>query len=233
MFFEEDFVEKVRQSSEISELIGQYTVLKNTGRNFMGICPFPDHNEKSASFSVSVDKQLYHCFGCGKSGNIFTFLREHQGLSFPESVEYLAKRASIPLPEKSGSQVRKNPNDLDLKKLNEYCRDQYLKELKSLPKDHPAIKYLESREFTPELLQAFQIGFAPDKWDFISASLKSKNYPFKKIADLGLFKSKDGQSYYDVFRNRIMFPIISVTGDVLGFGGRVLDDSKPKYLEQS
>ena len=109
MYFEEEFVEKVRQSSEIIELIGQYTVLKNTGRNMMGICPFPDHKEKSPSFSVSGDKQLYHCFGCGKSGNIFTFLRDHQGLSFPESIEYLAKRSGIPLPEKSDPSHKKIP----------------------------------------------------------------------------------------------------------------------------
>lgn len=232
MFFEEDFLEKVRRSSDIVELIGQYTVLKNSGRGFMGICPFPDHKEKSPSFSVSADKQVYHCFGCGKSGNIFTFLRDHQGLSFPEAIEYLAKRASIPLPEKSDprSQQSRQKNGVDLKKLNAYCRDQYLKQLKSLPTTHPAKKYLESRQFSPELLEIFQIGFAPDGWDFISAGLKSKGYKYKQISELGLFKSKDGQSYYDVFRNRIMFPILSITGDVLGFGGRVLDDSKPKYL---
>ena len=230
MYFEEDFVEKVRQSSEITELIGQYTVLKNTGRNMMGICPFPDHKEKSPSFSVSHDKQLYHCFGCGKSGNIFTFLRDHQGLSFPESIEYLAKRASIPLPEKSDYQAKKNQSGVDLKKLNAYCRDQYLKQLKSLPEDHPAKKYLATRKFSPELLEIFQIGYAPDGWDFISSGLKSKGYKFKDISELGLFKSKDGQSYYDVFRHRIIFPILSITGDVLGFGGRVVDDSKPKYL---
>ena len=230
MYFEEEFVEKVRQSSEIIELIGQYTVLKNTGRNMMGICPFPDHKEKSPSFSVSGDKQLYHCFGCGKSGNIFTFLRDHQGLSFPESIEYLAKRSGIPLPEKSDPSHKKNTSGVDLKKLNAYCRDQYLKQLKSLPEDHPARKYLATRKFSPELLEIFQIGYAPDGWDFISSSLKAKGYKFKDISELGLFKSKDGQSYYDVFRHRIIFPILSITGDVLGFGGRVVDDSKPKYL---
>lgn len=230
MFFEEDFVEKVRRSSEISELIGQFTVLKNTGRNLMGICPFPDHKEKSPSFSVSENKQLYHCFGCGKSGNIFTFLKDYQGLTFPEAIEYLAKRAGIPLPEKSEAHTKKHAKDFDLKKLNSYCRDQFVSQLKSLPKDHPALKYLATRKFSPELLEIFHIGYAPDKWDFISSSLKARNIPFKDIAEFGLFKSKDGQSYYDVFRNRIMFPIISITGDVLGFGGRVLDDSKPKYL---
>ncbi len=230
MFFEEDFVEKVRRSSELSEVIGQYTVLKNTGRNLMGICPFPDHKEKSPSFSVSENKQLYHCFGCGKSGNIFTFLKDYQGLSFPEAIEYLAKRSGIPLPEKSEAHSKKQVKDFDLKKLNSYCRDQFVSQLKSLPQDHPALKYLATRKFSPELLETFHIGFAPDKWDFISASLKARNIPFKDIAEFGLFKSKDSQSYYDVFRNRIMFPIISITGDVLGFGGRVLDDSKPKYL---
>lgn len=230
MFFDEDFVEKVRRSSDITELIGQYTVLKNMGRDFMGICPFPDHKEKSPSFSVSPDKQLYHCFGCSKSGNIFTFLREHQGLSFPESIEYLAKRASIPLPEKSEAQVRKTQQAVDLKKLNAYCRDQYVKQLKALPANHPAKKYLESRQFSAELLELFHIGFAPDGWHFVSGDLKNKGYKFKDISELGLFKSKDGQNYYDVFRNRIMFPILSITGDVVGFGGRVIDDSKPKYL---
>ncbi len=230
MLFDEDFVEKVRQSSDLSSLIGQYTVLKNTGRNLMGICPFPDHREKSPSFSVSESKQVYHCFGCGKSGNVFTFLRDYQGLSFPEAIEYLAKRASIPIPEKSEAQARKNTKDFDLKKLNSFCRDEYVSKLKSLPKDHPALIYLATRKFSPELLETFHIGYAPDEWNFVSSHLKNKNIQFKDISELGLFKSKDGQSFYDVFRNRIMFPIISITGDVLGFGGRVLDDSKPKYL---
>ncbi len=231
LFFDQDFIDKVMQSSDIVELIGQYTRLQNKGRSFMGTCPFPSHNEKTPSFSVSDDKQLYHCFGCGKSGNIFTFLKEYNGLSFPEAVEYLAKRAGLPLPERSVSaKQNKNSNQIDLKKLNEICRDQYRKALSDLPESHPAKVYLANRGLTADLIELFHIGFAPDSWDFISAELKKKNYSFKQLSELGLFKSKDGQSYYDVFRNRIIFPILSPTGDVLGFGGRVLDDSKPKYL---
>lgn len=229
MYFEEDFVEKVRSSSDIVELIGQYTRLKNSGRNLMGVCPFPSHAEKTPSFSVSQEKQLYHCFGCGKSGNIFSFLRDQQGLSFPESVEYLAKRASISLPQKQDYKPKKK-GDIDVKDLNAFCRDLYVEHLKSLSKDHPAVKYLEARGFDKELQNIFQIGYAPDMWDFVSKKLKAKSYTYKQISELGLFKSKDGQSYYDVFRNRIIFPIISPTTEILGFGGRVLDDSKPKYL---
>lgn len=231
MYFDEDFIDKVRQSSDIVELIGQYTRLKNSGRNHMGVCPFPSHKEKTPSFSVSADKQLYHCFGCGRSGNIFTFLKEYNGYSFPEAVEYLAKRASLALPENSAPvQNKKKEGGIDLKKLNAFCRDRYAKALMDLPQDHPAWKYLKDRGLDLELIKTFQIGFAPDSWDFISGDLKKRNYSFKQVAELGLFKSKDGQSYYDVFRNRIIFPILSPMGDVLGFGGRVLDDSKPKYL---
>lgn len=231
LFFDQDFIDKILHNSDIVELIGQYTRLQNKGRSLMGTCPFPSHNEKTPSFSVSADKQLYHCFGCGKSGNIFTFLRDYNGLSFPEAVEYLAKRAGMSLPERSTSSSRpKSSNQIDLKKLNEFCRDRYQKALSDLSESHPAKAYLAQRGLTADLIETFQIGYAPDSWDFISAELKKKNYTFKQIAELGLFKSKDGQSYYDVFRHRIMFPILSATGDVLGFGGRVLDDSKPKYL---
>lgn len=232
LFFDQDFIDKVLQSSDIVDLIGQYTRLLNKGKNLMGTCPFPSHVEKTPSFSVSQDKQLYHCFGCGKSGNVFTFLKEYNGLSFPEAVEYLAKRASLPLPERknASSKPNRSGNQIDLKKLNEFCRDRYQKALADLSEEHPAKIYLRNRGFTQDLIELFQIGYAPDSWDFISAELKKKNYSFKQISELGLFKSKDNQSYYDVFRNRIMFPILSATGDVLAFGGRVLDDSKPKYL---
>lgn len=232
MFFEDDFIDKVRSGSDIVELIGQYTHLKNSGRNYMGVCPFPSHKEKTPSFSVSADKQLYHCFGCGKSGNIFSFLRDYNGLNFTEAVEYLAKRNNIPIPEMKDNKnyKKKNESGIDLKKLNEFCRDRYQKALRELPETHPAIQYLKKRDLDAKLIETFQIGYAPDAWEFISSELKKKKFAFKQISELGLFKSKDNQSYYDVFRNRIMFPIISPTGDVLGFGGRVLDDSKPKYL---
>ena len=230
MIFENTFIEKVQRSSDIIDIISQYTHLKGKGGHFMGLCPFPGHDEKTPSFSISQDKQVYHCFGCGQSGNIFSFLKNYQGLTFPDAVEYLARRAHIDLPVSQKKKFQKSEKEIDLKRFNAFCKDKYVKCLKSLPKDHPANIYLESRQFEKNILNTFCVGYAPDQWNFISQSMKDKGYSFNKVSELGLFKSKDTKSYYDIFRNRIIFPILSPSGDILGFGGRVLDDSKPKYL---
>ncbi len=232
MKFSEDFIEKLRESSDVVELISRHTVLKSSGRSMMGLCPFPDHQEKSPSFSVSPEKQLYHCFGCGKSGNVFSFLRDHYGYSFPEAIEYLAKQANIPLPENSFMPKEHKSELSDKKNILSEALYFYQTRLIKLQGSHPVFSYLKNRDMAdPKLLDELQIGWASDDWSKLTDYLKSKNLSLKLAANLGLIKArKDGSGYFDLFRSRVMFPVFSFSGEVLGFGGRVLGDEKPKYL---
>lgn len=231
MQFSEDFIEKIREANDIVEIIGRHTVFKQGGRSLMGLCPFPDHSEKSPSFSVSQDKQLYHCFGCGKSGNIYSFLRDHYGYSFLESIEYLAKRSGIPLPTEPGKAVDRSGKENEKKALNaalEFFRTR----LFNLNSEHAAVKYLQNRGMgSSETIEVLNLGWAPDSWSDLVEFLNKKGIPLKVAAGMGLLREKkEGNGYYDLFRGRVMFPIFSFSGEVLGFGGRVLGDEKPKYL---
>ena len=241
MSFSQDFIEKVRDASNIVDIIGQYTSLKGNGPRYMALCPFPDHNEKSPSFSISEDRQLYHCFGCGKGGNIFTFLETYQGLSFPEGVEYLAERAGIPIEKvekkkfRPSSQSRSSGGEKDFKKsllqINRLAKSYYQHCLSKLPENHEYNKYIQSRKITAELIELFHIGISPAAWQALTNVMQKRNVPVKLAAQLGLLKEKkQGGEYFDIFRERLIFPILSPTGDTLGFGGRVLGDDHPKYL---
>jgi len=231
MQFSEDYIEKVREANDVVELIGRHTVFKQGGRSLMGLCPFPDHSEKSPSFSVSPDKQLYHCFGCGKSGNIYSFLRDYYGYSFVESIEYLAKKAGIPLPTGSlDPQLRSQTSEK--KKVLSLALEFYRERLSKLSSDHAALKYLEGRGMGGEDTKlSLNLGWAPDNWSDLTDYLNTRGVPLGMAADLGLLKrKKEGNGFYDLFRGRVMFPVFSFSGEVLGFGGRVLGDEKPKYL---
>lgn len=231
MQFSEDYIEKVREANDVVEVIGRHTVFKQGGRSLMGLCPFPDHSEKSPSFSVSQDKQLYHCFGCGKSGNIYSFLRDYYGYSFVESIEYLAKKAGIPLPTGSVNPKERSQTS-DKKKLLSLALEFYRTRLSKLSHDHEAIKYLKNRGMgESETILTLNLGWAPDSWSELTDFLNSKAVSLPLAADLGLLKrKKEGSGFYDLFRGRVMFPVFSFSGEVLGFGGRVLGDEKPKYL---
>lgn len=238
MKFSQEFIEKVREANNIVELISQHTQLKGVGAQLTGLCPFPDHNEKTASFSVSESKQVYFCFGCRKSGNIYTFIQALQGLSFPEAVEYLAQRAHIPIPEEAKEQ---RPN-VDLKdernkknlmwKINRYAAQFYHQQLMRLPEDHEVKSYLKNRGITEELAKKFRLGYAPNEWEALSSTLRKNNIPLQLAEELGLLKRRTGghTGHYDLFRHRLMFPIVSHTSQFIGFGGRVLGDDQPKYL---
>ena len=230
-----EFIEKVRQANNIVDLIGQYTQLRGHGANFMGRCPFPDHNDKTASFSVSEDKQLFNCFGCKKSGNIFKFLQLYNGLAFREAVDELARRANIPLPEKpmsprerEAAQTREGV--LTANKLaRSYFRDQFQR----LPDAHPVKAYAAKRGLTAELLETFEIGYAPQSFQGLVSELQARKISLRIGERAGLLRpsTKAGaNSHYDLFRHRLMFPIVAASGDVLGFGGRVLEPTEPKYL---
>jgi DNA primase len=234
--FTQDFIDKVIEANNLVDIISQYTQLKPSGSNLMGLCPFPAHKEKTPSFSVSPQKQFYHCFGCKKGGGVVHFLQDYNGMSFPEAIEYLASKASIAMPEEnkalSSQEDQERQRKKYLEKINELARDFYVKSFQNLSKEHPAKIYLRDRGITQETIDTFQIGFAPEAWSTFSDLLTQKRVNLPMAQDLGLIKLKSGGgSYFDIFRNRILFPIISPMGKTLGFGGRVLSkDDQPKYL---
>lgn len=235
MAFSQGFIEKVRDASDIVDLIGSYTRLKPAGANLSGLCPFPDHKEKTPSFSVSPTKQVYYCFGCKKSGNVFTFVENMLGLSFPETIEYLAHRAAIAIPKDEQNKQTRNPDEKkQLTSINRFACEFFRETLSRLPKDHKARQYIARRGLSDGLVEQFQIGYAPEAWEGLTSALHKNNLPLKPAALLGLIKERgSGQGHFDVLRGRVIFPIHSQAGDVIGFGGRVLNDEHPKYLNSA
>ncbi|KHF41872.1 DNA primase [Halalkalibacter okhensis] len=224
-------VELVRRSSDIVEVISDYVQLKKQGRQYIGLCPF--HGEKSPSFSVSPDKQLYHCFGCGAGGNVFSFLMELEGLTFIESVRKLGERANIDLPEVTAETTAQGPQVL-MRSAHELAAKLYYHVLTLTEQGSEGRSYVKKRGFTKEQIEHFQIGFAPDRWDALVTILSKRNFSLETMVQaslLGERESKDG--YYDRFRNRLMFPIWDGQGNVIAFGGRTISDEKPKYLNSS
>jgi DNA primase len=236
MKFSPEFIEKVRDANNLVDIISQYTQLKPTGSGLMGRCPFPDHQEKTPSFSVSEIKQVYHCFGCHKKGNIFTFLQNYNGMNFPEAIEYLANRASIAMPEKNSEanayQDRQQERKKLLGRVNKLANNYFFEQLKAQPSDHPVQKYIAKRGLTQEVIEAFQIGYATPDWEGLVNYLESKKVPMDLIEEARLAKARSGgkTGYFDLFRDRLMFPILNPMGDAVAFGGRIIDQGEPKYL---
>ncbi len=236
MRFSQEFIERVQESNNVVDIISQYTQLKHTGSGLMGRCPFPDHQEKTASFSVSETKQVYHCFGCHKSGNIFSFLRDYQGLNFPEAVEYLAHRANLALPSVDAAQSSEDDKAKErrkqLFKANKLTADFFNEQLKKASVDHPVKKYIEKRGLTAETLEAFQVGYAPKEWDALTLHLQAHEIPTSVAEEARLLVArKEGKSgHFDMFRDRLMFPILNSMSEVLAFGGRIIEQGEPKYL---
>ena len=227
MRFPQHFIERVRQSDDLVSLIEEDTALKGSGDRLMGLCPFPDHTEKTPSFSVSRDKQVYYCFGCMKSGNIFTYLRDQRGMDFPSAVEFLAGKAGIPFPRDMKQERRSFQNAGDLFKLNKKACDFYHRQLLSAPADHPARKYLKERAYAEDTIRDFQLGYAPRGNSLFNHLTSAEK---EGALRLGLLSQSDGNEKYDTYRHRLMFPILSSGRRVTGFGARVLDDSLPKYI---
>lgn len=233
MRFSDDFLNRVRDANNIVDIISQHTELKRNGRNILGLCPFPNHREKTPSFSVSEEKQVYHCFGCKKSGNIINFLEEMRGMNFREAIEYLAERASIALPKVENSTRSDDQRDQKkiLLKLNKIAGFFFKSTLSELPPDHPVRQYMNKRGITAELAEEFKIGYAPSDWSRLADLLASKRAPLNDADKLGLIRKRpNGDGYFDLFRDRLMFPILSPSQDVIGFGGRILGEGQPKYL---
>jgi len=227
MLFSEDKISEIIEKNDIVDVISEYMTLKRSGTNYSALCPF--HSEKTPSFSVSATKQIFNCFGCGVGGNVITFIQRIEKMEFVEAVKLLAERAGVQLEEeKDPKQLERARLQKALYKVNvEAARFFY----NNLNKDRKAMEYLTRRGLSEAVIKKFGLGFAPDKWHELLDFLKRKGFSNELLFKAGLIvRNKDGERYYDKFRNRVMFPIIDLKGNVIAFGGRVTDDSKPKYL---
>ena len=228
--YSDEIIDEVRQSNDIVDVISQYVRLKRSGRNYFGLCPF--HNEKSPSFSVSPEKQIFHCFGCGVGGNVFTFLTKIEGINFIEAVQQLAERANIQLPTlENNMDTAKEQLKARVYKVNEFTAKYYHENLYK-PESKIAQEYIKKRRLSNETLKSFQIGFS-GKFDELYRELKKQGFEDREILESGLVNKNERGQYIDRYRNRLMFPICDVRGRVIAFGGRVLDDSKPKYINSA
>lgn len=230
-FLPEDFIEEVRMQNDIVDVISEYLVLKPSGKGFFALCPF--HSEKTASFHVYPEKQIYHCFGCGVGGNVFSFIMAIENIGFVDAVKMLAERVGMHLPETYDSdqyEAIKSRNEV-IYAINTQAARYYHNMLIS-KKGEWALKYLLDRGLDMRTIRIFGLGFAPDGWNNIRDYLLEKGFEEKLLIESGIIVARKG-SVYDRFRNRIMFPIINQSGYVVGFGGRVMDDSVPKYLNTS
>ncbi len=223
----ENILEDILNRVDIVEVISGFIPLKRAGRNFKAACPF--HHEKTPSFMVSPDRQIYHCFGCGESGNAFKFLMRYERLEFLEAVQSLAKKAGVVLPEVHKEDSKATSLITQLYKINELTASFYGNNLNSA-NGAGAKNYLLKRGLTLESIKAFKLGVAPDKWDALISHLRAKNIDLSLLEKAGLILAKEAGGYYDRFRNRIIFPIFDIKSRVVGFGARVLDDTLPKYV---
>lgn len=225
----ENTIEEILSRIDIVELISGYIPLKRAGRSYRALCPF--HSEKTPSFMVNPERQIFHCFGCSAGGNAFGFVMQYERLEFPEAVELLAKKAGVALAKAaSGAHSSQNQSvGTQLYKINELAAELYFEQLYSAPGE-AALKYLAKRAVTKETMQKFKLGFALDHWDGLLNYLRGKGIPLGLIEKAGLIIPKDNGGYYDRFRNRLIVPIIDTRNRVLGFGARVLDESLPKYV---
>lgn len=222
--------EDIKRAADIAELIGQYVQLKKAGQNLLGLCPF--HSEKTPSFTVSPSKQMFHCFGCKVGGDIFRFWMEYHKVSFPQAMRDLADKYQITLPERKLTPAQKQKMDLReiLVKINESAVEYFHHMLLKSTKGRSGREYLDSRSVSQAEIEAFQIGYASGEWDGLTNFLAKKRVDMGKAVQVGLVIPKKNGGYYDRFRGRVIFPIYDLRKQLVGFGGRVLDESLPKYL---
>lgn len=229
MYYPDELIEEVRSRNDIVDVISGYVKLTKKGSSYFGLCPF--HNEKSPSFSVSRQKQMYYCFGCGAGGNVFTFIMEYENYTFVEALKMLAERAGIELPEEEYSKEAKEKADLKttILEVNKLAAKYYYAQLKT-EQGKLAHDYLTGRKLSEETITAFGLGYSTKYRDDLYRYLKTKGYRDEVIAKAGLISIDEKQGVYDKFWNRVMFPIMDANNRVIGFGGRVMGDAKPKYL---
>ena len=226
MAFPPAFLDELNARNPIEDVVGQYVQLTRRGSNLFGLCPF--HSEKTPSFSVAPDKGIYYCFGCHKGGGPVNFIMEIEGLDYPDAVRFLAKRAGLEVPEDAEYRSAYKKQE----RLRNLCKEAarfYRQELFA-PGGQAARDYLVRRGVSSQTVSRFGLGYSPDAWSALLDTMTKKGYTKEELLDAGLALKSQKGSCYDRFRNRLMFPIIDVRGNVIGFGGRVMDDSKPKYL---
>ncbi len=230
--FPDHLIQEVAEKNDIYELVSQYVSLKRAGSSYVGLCPF--HNEKTPSFSVSPQKGIFHCFGCGEGGNSIGFLMKIENISFYEAVTRLAERANIELPKPDATDFdRGNEKKKERELIYAINKDAATKFYENLKTSKIAIEYFKNREIDGVWAKKFWLGFAKDSWDDMFLHLKDKGYTESDILKAGLITGNDNGKFYDRFRNRVMFPIFDERDNIIGFGGRVLNDDKPKYLNSS
>lgn len=227
-----EIIQQILARTDLVELAGEYVQLKKSGKNYMGLCPF--HSEKTPSFSVSPEKQVYHCFGCKAGGNAITFIMEIEGYRFEEAVQFLGQRAGIPVQRVAGAsrdQHRMGQEKKWMYKAHQLLAQLYHHFLLKSREGQQALQYLLDRGYTQATISAFQLGYAPDSWDYVARFLAKRNFPLPLMERAGLLiKSEGGDRYLDRFRNRVIFPIWDNQGQVIGFGGRLIGEGHPKYL---
>jgi DNA primase len=233
LFYSEDVVSEVMARSDIVDVIGSYVSLRRKGNNYEACCPF--HHEKTPSFKVSKDKQMYHCFGCGVGGNVFTFVMEYENLNFPETIERLAERAGMQLPEKSMTSAERGREQykITLREMNKSAAAYFHYIMKNGKNGKRAYDYFHDRGLTDETINKFGLGYADIYKDDLYRYLRGKGYTDQQLKDSGLVSISERDGGVDKFWNRAMIPILDINGKVIAFGGRVLGDGKPKYINTS
>ena len=227
--YSEEVIEEVRSKNDIVDVISGYVSLKKKGSSYFGLCPF--HNEKSPSFSVSRQKQMYYCFGCGAGGNVITFIMEYENFSFVEALKFLAERAGVELPEQEYSREARERADTRavLLEINKAAAQYYYVQLKN-SQGAQALTYLKNRGLSDDTIKAFGLGYSNKYSNLLYQYLRSKGYQTDMIAKAGLISVDERHGASDKFWNRVMFPIMDVNSRVIGFGGRVMGEGQPKYL---
>ncbi len=227
-FFSEELIDRIKDANEIVDVISQYIQVEKAGSSYKALCPF--HNEKTPSFIINKEKQFYKCFGCGEGGNVINFIMKIENLSFVESIKLLVSRADIEIDTTEPSEeIKKQIEEKRLHyDINKKAGLYFYNNLTKQP--NPALEYLSKRGIAPKTLKKFGLGFSINSWDSLVMHLQREGYNLEDIRKCGLVRQNKSNGYYDYFRNRIMFPIFNTRGNITGFGGRVIDDSMPKYL---
>ncbi len=224
-----DIVDQIRNTADIIEIAGQYTTLRKRGKKHVGLCPF--HSEKDPSFTVDDEKQLFHCFGCGIGGDVFTLVMEKESLSFPEALKFLAEKYNIPLPQERKKSPQAQKLEEQLFKISENALAFFKKNLHNTQEGKSALDYLKKRNISEDTIQKLKIGYALNSWDSLLKFFQAKSISPGLLEKAGLALSRQNkEGYYDRFRGRIIFPIFNLSGKVLAFGGRTVFDAEPKYL---
>jgi len=231
IYIPEEKVSEIKNAADIVDVVSEVVILKKTGNNYVGLCPF--HSEKTPSFTVSPEKKIFYCFGCTVGGNVFSFLMKHDGISFPDAAKILARRYGIDIPTRKISQQQKHRMSQreSLLAVNRQAMEFFRQELLEKTSGKRAMEYLKKRGMSKEIIASFNLGYTPEGWDNIVKFYSKKKISLSIVEKAGLIVSREKKvGFYDRFRGRIIFPIFDLNMQVIGFGGRVMDDSMPKYL---